>query len=130
MTCWHQSLVKDTQYAVGDRVWLFNPRKKRGLTPKLQSNWEGPYTILQRLSAVTFKLGDGTPKRPRIVHVDRLWAAVEEGHFMWGRRDPSSTPDSEARSISKVEDNGQIDNVAGCVVGALEDLEDRGRACE
>ena len=64
MTRWYQSLVKDTQYAVGARVWLYNPRKKRGLTPKLQSNWEGPYTILQRLSPITYKLGDGTRRSP------------------------------------------------------------------
>ena len=39
------------------------------------------HTPLCNDSAVTYKLGDGTFKRPRIVHVDRLWATVEEGHF-------------------------------------------------
>ena len=30
----------------GDQVWLFNPKRRRGRSPKLQSNWEGPYTCL------------------------------------------------------------------------------------
>ncbi|MPC61240.1 hypothetical protein E2C01_055307 [Portunus trituberculatus] len=68
------------QYAVGDRVWLYNPRKKRGLALKLQYR-EGLYPILQRLLPVTYKLGDGTSRRLCIVHVDHLWAAVEGGYF-------------------------------------------------
>ena len=48
---------------------------------------------------------------------------MEEGHFTWGRRGQPSTPDSEARRISEVEDEGQIDNVAGCVVGERENPE-------
>ena len=30
----------------GDQVWLFNPKRHRGRSPKLQTNWEGPYTCL------------------------------------------------------------------------------------
>ena len=30
----------------GDQVWLFNTKRRRGRSPKLQSNWEGPYTCL------------------------------------------------------------------------------------
>ena len=88
---------------VGDRVWLYNPCKKRGL----QSNWEGPY-ILQILSAVTYKLGDGTRKQRRIVHIDRLWDSVEESHFTWDQLGPPSPPGSE------VKDDGRV---AECAVG-------------
>ncbi|MPC52585.1 hypothetical protein E2C01_046456 [Portunus trituberculatus] len=76
MTGWYQMCARDVQCAVGDRVWLYNPRKKRGLAQKMQSYWEGPYTILQRLSAVTYKLGNGTSRQPHILHVDRLWAGT------------------------------------------------------
>ncbi|GFY24490.1 retrovirus-related Pol polyprotein from transposon 412 [Trichonephila clavipes] len=27
-----------------DRVWLWNPKRRKGLSPKLQTNWEGPYS--------------------------------------------------------------------------------------
>ncbi|GBO32286.1 Retrovirus-related Pol polyprotein from transposon 297 [Araneus ventricosus] len=26
----------------GDQVWMYNPKRRRGLSPKLQQNWEGP----------------------------------------------------------------------------------------
>ncbi|MPC68811.1 hypothetical protein E2C01_063021 [Portunus trituberculatus] len=41
MTHWHQACAWDAQYVVGDRVWLYNPRKKRGLALKLQSISKG-----------------------------------------------------------------------------------------
>ncbi|GFU21231.1 kinectin [Trichonephila clavipes] len=42
----------------GDKVWLWNLREKRhkGLSPKLQTNWEGPYTVLQRLNDVVVRI--------------------------------------------------------------------------
>ncbi|GFX50478.1 retrovirus-related Pol polyprotein from transposon 412 [Trichonephila clavipes] len=36
----------------GDKVWLWNPKRRKGLSPKLQTNWEGPYTVLKRLNGV------------------------------------------------------------------------------
>ncbi|GFW94049.1 retrovirus-related Pol polyprotein from transposon 412 [Trichonephila clavipes] len=36
----------------GDKVWLWNPKRRKGLSPKLQTNWEGPYTVLNRLNDV------------------------------------------------------------------------------
>jgi len=29
----------------GDAVWLHNPQRKKGLSPKLCRPWEGPYTV-------------------------------------------------------------------------------------
>ncbi|GFY22111.1 retrovirus-related Pol polyprotein from transposon 412 [Trichonephila clavipes] len=39
----------------GDKVWLWNPRRK-GLSPKLQTNWECPYTVLKRLNDVVVRI--------------------------------------------------------------------------
>ncbi|GFX15457.1 extracellular sulfatase Sulf-1 [Trichonephila clavipes] len=36
----------------GDKVWLWNPKCPKGLSPKLQTNWEGPYTVLKKLNDV------------------------------------------------------------------------------
>ncbi|GFW66573.1 retrovirus-related Pol polyprotein from transposon 412 [Trichonephila clavipes] len=38
----------------GDKVWLWNPKRRKGISPKLQTNWEGPYTVLKRLNDVVF----------------------------------------------------------------------------
>ncbi|GFT65706.1 retrovirus-related Pol polyprotein from transposon 412 [Trichonephila clavipes] len=32
----------------GDKVWLWNSKRGKGLSPKLQTNWENPYTVLKK----------------------------------------------------------------------------------
>lgn len=56
----------------GDLVWLFNPKRSKGLCPKLQSKWEGPYSIVQKLNDVIFKIQKNKNSKPKIVHHDRL----------------------------------------------------------
>jgi len=58
-------------------VWLFNPQRKKSKTPKLQSNWEGPYRIVKKLSDITFRIQKSARYRLKIVHADRL-APFEE----------------------------------------------------
>ncbi|XP_070001372.1 uncharacterized protein [Penaeus vannamei] len=77
----------EVKYNVGDHVWLHNPLRKRGLSPKLQSPWEGPYEILQVMSDVTYKIRRGPQKRSRVVHADRLWRYYGPGLFSWGGRE-------------------------------------------
>ncbi|GFV39644.1 retrovirus-related Pol polyprotein from transposon 412 [Trichonephila clavipes] len=36
----------------GEKVWLWNPKRSQGLSPKLQTKWEGPYSVLKRLKDV------------------------------------------------------------------------------
>ena len=43
-------------FKIGDRVWLFNPAIKTGHTKKLSSLWRGPYTVIDRLSSVNYKI--------------------------------------------------------------------------
>ncbi|GFU75503.1 retrovirus-related Pol polyprotein from transposon 412 [Trichonephila clavipes] len=40
----------------GDKVWLWNPKRRKGLTLKLQTNWEGPYTVLKRLNDIVVRI--------------------------------------------------------------------------
>ena len=80
--------ARDAKYSAGDKVWLHNPRRKRGRAPKLQSPWEGPYTVEQPLSDVTYRIKGGARGRRLVVHVDRLWAFPGPGHFSWGQEEP------------------------------------------
>jgi len=41
-------------FETGQKVWLFNPRRIKGKTPKLQSNWEGLYEVVKRLNDVIY----------------------------------------------------------------------------
>ncbi|CAC5402754.1 unnamed protein product [Mytilus coruscus] len=43
-------------YAIGDKIWVFNPSTKPGLLTKLLHNWHGPYVISDKLSDVNYKI--------------------------------------------------------------------------
>lgn len=66
-------------YEVGDLVWLFNPQRRRGLSPKLQKNWEGPYKVVKRINDVVYRIQKLPRGKKRVVHVNRL-ARYEADH--------------------------------------------------
>ena len=41
-------------FVVGQRVWVYTPRTKKGLSRKLLDNWLGPYRIVEQSSPVHF----------------------------------------------------------------------------
>lgn len=60
-------------FASGDRVWVYSPKRKRGYSPKLYSHWQGPCEVLAKISDVVYrvKLG-GRRQRTVVLHRDRL----------------------------------------------------------
>lgn len=67
----------------GDKVWLYNPQRKKGLSPKLMSPWEGPYTVVKRLSDVTYRIQRSPRAILKVVHINRLWKAAAPPHYSW-----------------------------------------------
>ncbi|ROT66947.1 hypothetical protein C7M84_015001 [Penaeus vannamei] len=68
--------ARAVKFKVRDLVWLYNPQKK-GMSPKLQSPWEVPYTIIEYGTEVTFRVRRRPGARARVVHGDRLWSIIE-----------------------------------------------------
>ncbi|GFW79112.1 retrovirus-related Pol polyprotein from transposon 412 [Trichonephila clavipes] len=60
------------QFKEGDKVWFYNPTRRKGLSPKLQSHWDGPYTILKIINDVVIRIRKSTNSKPRVLHYDRL----------------------------------------------------------
>ncbi|GFX77639.1 retrovirus-related Pol polyprotein from transposon 412 [Trichonephila clavipes] len=60
------------QFKEGDKVWFYNPTRRKGLSPKLQSHWDGPYTILKIINDVVIRIRKTTNSKPRVVHYDKL----------------------------------------------------------
>ncbi|KFM62548.1 hypothetical protein X975_20006, partial [Stegodyphus mimosarum] len=56
----------------GDNVWLWSPTRRNRLSPKLQSPWDGPYTVLNRLNDVVVRIRKSSNSKPKVVHYDRL----------------------------------------------------------
>lgn len=59
-------------YSVGERVWVSNKAKKRGICPKLQRRYKGPFVVLERVSEVLYRvaLAEGGPDT--VIHFNRL----------------------------------------------------------
>ncbi|KAM7288282.1 Transposon Ty3-I Gag-Pol polyprotein [Ixodes scapularis] len=70
---------RDVHFQPGDRVWVWTPIRRRGLSEKLLKRYFGPYKVLRRLGELNYEvMPDGTrtssrrPPRPEVVHVVRL----------------------------------------------------------
>ncbi len=57
----------------GDLVWLYNPQRKKGITPKFQRPWQGPFRILKRINDLVYRIQLKPTTKPRVVHYNRLW---------------------------------------------------------
>ncbi|GBN69664.1 hypothetical protein AVEN_32412-1 [Araneus ventricosus] len=45
---------------------MYNPKRRRGLSPKLQQNWEGPYTIVKKLNDVIYRVQRSPNAKPKV----------------------------------------------------------------
>ncbi|KAJ8975435.1 hypothetical protein NQ317_005471 [Molorchus minor] len=59
-------------YQAGDEVWLYNPARRKGRSPKLQKSWEGPYTVIKRINDLVYRIQRGPRAKMKVVHLDRL----------------------------------------------------------
>ncbi|GBL87992.1 hypothetical protein AVEN_133667-1 [Araneus ventricosus] len=68
----YDSRATDHHFKEGDLVWMYNPKRRRGLSPKLQQNWEGPYTVVKKLNDVVYRVQRSPNVKPKVIHVNRL----------------------------------------------------------
>ena len=96
-------------YHVGDTVWLHNPQKKKGYSPKLQRPWEGPYIVTSRLSDVTYRIQKGAKTKPRVVHYNRLKPYCGENPPTWFQprtlQDEIQVPVEDESGTEKIQGN-------------------------
>jgi hypothetical protein len=65
------------EWRKGLKVWLYNPTKKVGRSPKLSIYWEEiPYVIVNVINDVTMEIAREGKAGSRVVHVDRLKKVV------------------------------------------------------
>ncbi|GFV35207.1 retrovirus-related Pol polyprotein from transposon 412 [Trichonephila clavipes] len=56
----HDTKATGRQFKEGDKVWFYNPTRRKGLSPKLQSHWDGPYTILKIINDAVIRIRKST----------------------------------------------------------------------
>jgi transposase InsO family protein len=64
--------AKTRKFEVGQSVWLYNPRRKKGRTPKLDKPWDGPFVVVKVLGDVLCAIQMNRRTKPKIVHIDKL----------------------------------------------------------
>ena len=73
---YYDQKTKDAVFEVGQRVWVYTPRSRKGLSKKLMHNWLGPYRIVDKLSPVHFKLRTITNKKSCFFSSRKSYEAV------------------------------------------------------
>ena len=64
--------TNDQNFSLGDGVLLFNPARIKGKSPKLTCKWEGPYTIVRKVSDLIYEIKTSSNSKSKVVHVNRL----------------------------------------------------------
>jgi transposase InsO family protein len=88
-------------YKFGEKVYLYVPDSRTGLTNKLRSRWHGPYSVLDRTSVVNYRLIRTSPNgmtETRLANVRRMKPYVEPnsisaaGHELGDQNNASRAP--------------------------------------
>ena len=69
---------KEMKLKIGQKVLVFTPTRKRGLSPKLMHRWTGPYIVKCIKSPVTVHVENRHEKRSEVIHVSRIKLFIEE----------------------------------------------------
>lgn len=69
---WYDRRARQLTFEPGQKIWFYNPRRMKGKAPKLQSPWEGPRSVIKKLSDVVYCIGKSPLHKNKVVHMDRL----------------------------------------------------------
>lgn len=77
----HQKIYFDFKaqcqyYEVGELVWLKNKARRKGVSPKLQKRFKGPYRIVERISEVLYRIQPEGGTTNSVVHFNHLKPSV------------------------------------------------------
>ncbi|KAJ8961434.1 hypothetical protein NQ318_014681 [Aromia moschata] len=73
----------ETAFKPGDAVWLYTPKRTKGKSPTLQSNWEGPYTIIKKINDLVYRIQLSPRSKPKVVHLERLGKYTGHNPLNW-----------------------------------------------
>jgi hypothetical protein len=86
---YYDTSSQDETLNEGDPVWLYNPTRKKGLSPKLMRPWQGPYIIVNKINYLVYRIQLGAKCKPKVVHKNRLWRYTGNNVPNWNRKGTS-----------------------------------------
>ena len=71
------------QLKIGEVVWLYNPTKKVGRSPKLQSKWEEePYVVKTVISDLTIEIQVWNGRKKRVIHRNLIKSVKDQQKWL------------------------------------------------
>ncbi|CAG2203350.1 Transposon Ty3-G Gag-Pol polyprotein,Retrovirus-related Pol polyprotein from transposon opus,Retrovirus-related Pol polyprotein from transposon 297,Retrovirus-related Pol polyprotein from transposon 17.6,Transposon Ty3-I Gag-Pol polyprotein [Mytilus edulis] len=123
----------EPDYEIGQKVWVYSPASKVGLSHKLLHPWRGPHRIISKTSPVNFKIEScDNKKHQQILHANRIKPFLDPD-------DPPDAPnvfhdETDIQGIENpdqedetIEDNDMETNVVVEVLDKLWTRNDEGR---
>ena len=74
---YYDASVRARSFEVGSRVWYFYPRQYVRRSKKWSFAYVGPYTVLRKISDLSYEIQKSRKDKPIIVHIDKLKLCVE-----------------------------------------------------
>ena len=81
------------QFSIGDPVWFYNPVRRKGICPKLQTKWTCPFTVIDKLNNVVYKIQLSSKAKPKVIHMDKLKEYCGENRPTWWKLEKSTRRD-------------------------------------
>ena len=72
MKRYYDASVREMSYKRGDPVWLYNPQRKKGISPKFQRPWHGPNIVMKKIKDVIYRVQLSPHTKPKVIHHNRL----------------------------------------------------------
>ncbi|CAI5689402.1 unnamed protein product [Oreochromis niloticus] len=85
-------------FVPGDKVWVYCPVRKRGVSPRLCGHWQGPAEVVGRLTEVVYRIRMPGPGRVAVLHQERLSPYRPPAPAAAGAGDAGGTPGSHPRN--------------------------------
>ncbi|CAI5671883.1 unnamed protein product [Oreochromis niloticus] len=87
-------------FVPGDKVWVYCPVRKRGVSPRLCGHWQGPAEVVGRLTEVVYRIRMPGPGRVAVLYQERLSPYRPPTPAAAGAGDAGGTPGSHPRDSS------------------------------
>ena len=77
--------VHGNKFNIGDKVWMMEKRRKKGVSPKLQPKWRGPCLVTKVHGSVVVEV-QLSAKKSSVLHTDLLKPCLSQKLPGWMRR--------------------------------------------
>ncbi len=81
----HDTNVRMETYKPGDLIWFRTEIGQLDVAPKLRRPFEGPFLVVERLSALLYVIQMGKTKARRVVHHNRLKPYYGDQILPWAK---------------------------------------------